>query len=119
MLYELKCYTPHLLSGALGLGSARCGGAASRADGHSFAFGNTEEHLRAVTLGHPARGEASAAALDRRTGLGRVDAKDGDYADAIRKGRKVVLLVTETSGALAPPFVMIESVLYTIRWPSF
>ena len=32
--WESKCYTPFLPFGAKGNGSARCGGAASRADGH-------------------------------------------------------------------------------------
>ena len=40
--WEFKCYTPFLPSGAKGNGSARCGGAASRADGHFIALGNTE-----------------------------------------------------------------------------
>ena len=55
--WEFKCYTPFLPSGAKGNGSARCGGAASRADGHFIALGNTEEHLSVVVLGHPQRGD--------------------------------------------------------------
>ena len=54
--WEFKCYTPFLPSGAKGNGSARCGGAASRADGHFIALGNTEEHLSVVVLGHPPNG---------------------------------------------------------------
>ena len=58
-LWELKCYSPFATNRALGLGSARCGGAASTADGHLFAFGNTEESLRAKVLGLSARGDRS------------------------------------------------------------
>ena len=81
--WEFKCYTPFLPSGAKGNGSARCGGAASRADGHFIALGNTEEHLSVVVLGHPQRGDpATEEQLDRVSGDGWVAAKDGDYADA-------------------------------------
>ena len=37
-----------------------------------------------------------------RSGEGRVDARDGDYADALAKGSKVLRLVCETTGALDP-----------------
>ena len=100
-IWEFKCYTPFHLTAALGNGSQRHGGAASTSDGHSFAFGNTEELLRGQVLGLAARGEADERPLDRRTGVGRIDAKPGDYADAIRKGTTVHLLVTESSGALS------------------
>ena len=100
--WEFKCYTPFLPSGAKGNGSARCGGAASRADGHFIALGNTEEHLSVVVLGHPQRGDpATEEQLDRVSGDGWVAAKDGDYADALAKGHTVILLVTESTGAFS------------------
>ena len=67
---------------ALGHGSLRCGGAPSTADGGTFAFGNTLEALTAKVLGLKARGTPADRPLDRRTGEGRVHARDGDYADA-------------------------------------
>ena len=100
--WEFKCYTPFLPSGAKGNGSARCGGAASRADGHFIALGNTEEHLSVVVLGHPQRGDPDTEEqLDRVSGDGWVAAKDGDYADALAKGHTVILLVTESTGAFS------------------
>ena len=99
-LFEVKCYTPFRASrGALGRGSAAHGGAASASDGHFIAFGNTEEHLITTVLGHAARGDGRA--LDRTTGVGRVDAKDGHYADALAKGHGVYLLVFESTGAMS------------------
>ena len=99
-IFEFKCYTPFHTHVALGLGSRRCGGAASTSDGHSFAFGNTEELLRSKVLGLVARGLPDDEPLDRRTGIGRVAAHNGDYADAICKGTAIHLLATESSGAL-------------------
>jgi hypothetical protein len=104
-LYEFKCFTPFLSTVALGHGSPRCGGAPSTADGWFIAFGNTEEQARARVLGLAARGDPDGPALDRRTGAGRVDARDGDYADALRKGSRVALLVCEPSGAASPAIV--------------
>ena len=51
-------------------------------------------------LGHAARGGAGEPPLDRRTGVGRVSAKKGDYADALSKGHGVHLLAMEGSGAM-------------------
>ena len=98
---EFKCCTPHLAEPALGNGSRACGGAASQADGGRFAFGNTAEHLTVTTLGTKERGHRSEGPLDRRTGLGWVAATaNHDYADAQRKGNYVLLLITESSGAM-------------------
>ena len=84
ILYEWKCYTPFKGKGALGNGSTRGGGAASMTDGYSFAFGSTLEYLRARVLGQKEMGAPSDPPLNRRTGVGRVDPKPGDYADARR-----------------------------------
>ena len=54
-----------------------------------------------TTLGTTARGHRSEGPLDRRTGLGWVAATTNhDYADAQRKGNYVLLLITESSGAM-------------------
>ena len=54
-----------------------------------FAFGNTEEALRAKVFGLSERGEKAQGALDRCTGRGWVrrvgDGKPGDYADAFAR----------------------------------
>ena len=105
ILYEWKCYTPFRTKGAKGNGSQRCGGAASTADGHSFAFGNTLEWLRATVFGKTAMGSPTGPPLDRRTGEGRVDATPGHYRDALAKGHIVHLLATESTGALSPPVI--------------
>ena len=103
-MIEWKCYTCFLaaVSAALGRGSARCGGHASTADGGSFAFGNTLEALIVKVRGVAARGDPADPPLDRRTGVGRVDAADGDYADGLSKGHLLHLYVAETTGALCP-----------------
>jgi hypothetical protein len=101
VLYEWKCYSPFTVTRALGHGSMRCGGAASTADGGTFAFGNTLEALIAKVLGLKARGTPADRPLDRRSGEGRVHARDGDYADALKKGHRVHLLVSESTGALS------------------
>ena len=93
-------YTTFLTSRALGNGSQRCGGAPSTADGHFIAFGNTEEALRRKTLGLKQRGAPGQDPYDRTTGIGYVAATDGDYADALRKRRDVILFVTEPLGAV-------------------
>ena len=74
---------------------------ASTTDGHFIALGNTEELLREITLGVPARGDGDERPLDRATGEGRVEARDGDYADALTKGTEVHFLITETTGAFS------------------
>ena len=90
---------------ALGHGSRDKGGAPSTADGHAFAFGNTREALIKKVFGLAARGAPGEPPLDRRTGVGRVEACDGSYADGLRKGRRVHLLVSETTGALSPAVI--------------
>ena len=100
-LWEIKCWTPYKPGGSLGRGSSRRGGAASTTDGHFIAFGNTEELLREITLGVKARGNPGDRPLDHTTGAGRVEARDGDYTDALSKGSEVHLLVTETTGAFS------------------
>ena len=111
LLYEWKCYTPFRGKGALGNGSTRGGGAASTTDGHSFAFGSTLEYLQALVLGQAGLGAPSDPPLNRRTGVGRVDPKPGDYDDAFKKGNIVHLLCSENTGALAPGVIRLLHVL--------
>ena len=99
------------MENALFGGSRRCGGAASTTDGNSFAFGNTLEWLLAVVLGKKARGAPTDPPLDRRTGLGRVDATPGHYRDALAKGNIVHLLATESTGALSRPVILLLKTL--------
>ena len=106
-MMEFKCYSPFLdrTSVALGNGSRTHGGAASTADGGRFAFGNTEEKLRATVLGVAERGDRADGPLDRRTGVGWVAASTKhDYADALSRGRSVTLLTSESSGAIAADY---------------
>ena len=93
-----------MVGGALGLGSADKGGAPSTTDGGVFAFGNTEEALRAKVFGLTARGERAQGPLDRLTGAGWVAERHGDYADALSRGHGVVLMGSESTGALFPAF---------------
>ena len=74
-------------------------------DGSLFAFGNTLEFLRRKVCGLCARGPSDGPPHNRVTGAGRVAACDGDYSDAYAKGKRVYLLVAETTGALDPGLV--------------
>ena len=103
--YEFKCYTFAVVGGALGHGSTEKGGAPSTTDGGIFAFGNTEEALRAKVFGLIERGTRAQGPLDRRTGTGWVAERHGDYADALSKGHAVQMFGCESTGALFSPFV--------------
>ena len=59
---------------------------------------------RKAVLGLDGCGAPGDPPFNRRTGHGWVRASDGAYADALRKGHNVTLLVTENSGALSPSF---------------
>ena len=102
-LYEWKCVTPFITTGALGHGCP------STVDGDRFAFGCTEEALRRKVYGLKAVGSDGDQPFNRVTGQGRVLACDGDYADALRKKYGVLLLVSESTGALS------ASVVYLLR----
>ena len=113
-LYEFKCYTWAVRhpkhGGGSTTGGAYSGGKPSTAEGHIYAFGGTEEDLRRNSLGAAARGDPSTA-YDRATGTGYVAAHDGAYADALGKGLRVHLCVTETSGAIN---VVLSSLLHLL-----
>ena len=66
-------------------------------------MGNTLEHLIVEVLGVAARGADDDPPFDHATGLGRVAATvDHQYADAQRRGHRVTLLATESTGAISP-----------------
>ena len=78
------------------------GGAASQAEGHRNAFGNTEEHGRVAILGCKGHGTQSEGPFDHRTGKGWIKKHEGDYADARSKGSTIVPLIAETFGGICP-----------------
>ena len=100
-----------VVGGALGGGSAAKGGAPSTTDGGTFAFGNTEEALRAKVFGLTARGEQAQGPHDRRTGTGWVAERQGDYSDALAKGHGVALMGCESTGAIYHAFSALLRIL--------
>ena len=107
----MRCCVSTHTHGALGGGSAAKGGAPSTTDGGTFAFGNTEEALRAKVFGLTARGEQAQGPHDRRTGTGWVAERQGDYSDALAKGHNVALMGCESTGAIYPAFSALLRVL--------
>ena len=80
-------------------------------DGSTFAFGNTEEALRAKVFGLTARGEQAQGPHDRRTGTGWVAERQGDYSDARAKGHGVALMGCESTGAIYHAFSALLRIL--------
>ena len=101
-LYEVKCWTPIRKFQALGHGSTKKGGAVSTNEGSHIAFGGSTESARHLTLGCKQRGTADQAPFEHATGVGYVAGHAGHYADALARGRQVVLIVVETTGAVHP-----------------
>ena len=95
-----RCTPPFKSTRALGNGSSQCGGAASTAEGHHLAFGNTEEDLLVKILGCKQVGLPDDPPFRHQTGEGYVAARDGCYADALSKGNTVVPLICETLGGV-------------------
>ena len=60
----------------------------------------TAEKFYRKVFGVKGRGSPADRRFDRATGKGRVDPYGGDYADARRKGFKVVLWLIESSGGI-------------------
>ena len=95
--YEFKCTTPfHKDSG-----DGSRGGVAPH-DGWRYAFGSTLEKLVKSVLGLAERGTPADDTFQRATGTGHVPSHDGDYADALRRRHRVLLLATEVTGAVSP-----------------
>ena len=71
--------------------------------GDRFAFGNTEERYRILTLGCKARGRDGDPPFDAATGKGRVAEVAGHYRDALLvKRNRVVTWLIECFGGIAP-----------------
>ena len=101
VLYESKLLSPLTKSVNLGNGTARGGGTPSTAAGDLVAFGCTEESMLYKCLGAKPRGVPNGAPFDPSTGLGWVEAHQGDYHDAIaRKDNVVHVLLAETLGGI-------------------
>ena len=98
VLSETKCWNSLKASGALGHGSDANGGAPSANEGHYLAFGCMAEVLHWQVFGCRSRGAGSA--LVHATGVGRVDAHAGYYAEARERGHCVELLITEVLGGV-------------------
>jgi hypothetical protein len=69
--------------------------------GHLYGFGNTEESYNIMILGNKRRGPLGTP-FDPDTGEGHVEHRDGHYADALKRGKKVIPLIAEVFGGLAP-----------------
>jgi hypothetical protein len=67
--------------------------------------------LQAAYKQYKQRGTADQAPFDHATGVGHVAGHAGHYADALAKGRQVVLIVIEITGAVHPDAV---GMLYAI-----
>ena len=57
------------------------------------------------------RGEKADGALVRRAGHGWIAAKKGDYAHALAKGHGVILLGSESTGAIFTAFALLLKML--------
>ena len=101
--YEVKCYNPLAKTHAnrTGVGTPRDGGSPASV-GAEYSFGNTEEHLRLKILGCADFGRAGDPPFSHKTAKGYVRAREGEYADALKKKKKVVPMIFEPSGAMAP-----------------
>ena len=95
LVVEHKCYGVHVQT-TPGTGSR--GGVADV--GHERAMGNTEEGLIRANFGLKERAAGSTAAHSHRTGLGHVAAHPGAYADALRRGHTLRLLISEIYGGV-------------------
>ena len=68
-------------------------------------FGNTEEHLRLISLGcKPIGNPTTDPHFNHVTGKGWVRGRPGDYTDALaNKHNQVTVALVEASGAISPP----------------
>ena len=98
---EVKCPSSLTLKRSQGKGSVKNGGQPAKV-GHRYAFGNTEEWYRRSILGCKRRGRRADGPLNHDTGRGFVPRTDGQYADALRKGNRVVTMIVESHGGITP-----------------
>src|SRR6056297_341339 len=109
-LYETKCVSPLTQSFTAGNGSSAKGGAPMSV-GHRVAFGNTAEQYRCLVFGCRERGKDTQGALNHSTGKGWVQARAGQYADALSKKTKVCLMLVESFGGI---YFATKKQLYTL-----
>ena len=86
-----------------GRGSRTHGGAVADV-GHLYGLGNTEESYRIQVLGCKARGRLGTdKPFDHATGKGSVKAKPGEYYDALRNKKAIVVpMIVESYGGISP-----------------
>jgi hypothetical protein len=105
--HEVKVPSATTAGRKMGRGSSKTGSGTPVSDGHLFAHGNTDEEYRLKIVGCRKRGLRRHGPFKHATGKGYV-AKDGGlkhppaYADALRQGRRVKVMLVETSGAISP-----------------
>ena len=103
---EYKVPSPTVKSYSAGGGTKKDGGCAASV-GHLYGLGNTEEKYRLKVLGCKARGYLGRdKPLDHKTGRGSVKALRGDYWDALKNKKAVVIpAIVETFGGISPHFL--------------
>ena len=94
-LFETKVFSPCCPSGR-----SQGTGAAPASVGHAYACGSTAEPAEIQVLGLRQRGRPDDPLHSHTTGEGFVASRPGDYADAILRRRRVVLLLHEVFGGL-------------------
>ena len=104
-LYEVKCWTPITDQKVPGAGARLDEEGRRRLDQRGLAH-RLRRHPGERAPPHPrlqaARHGGPEAPFDHATGVGYVAGHTGHYADALAKGRQVVLIVVETTGAVHP-----------------
>ena len=106
IVWEVRCMAVHVQHAVLG-GSRENGGAASTAEGGTFATGNTLEKQIVISLGTKGHGVESDGPHQRsgpNAGDGWVrPSTDHQYVDAQSKKVEATLLLAENTGAFSPP----------------
>jgi hypothetical protein len=82
--------------------------------GSYLAFGNTIERADDLVLGRAER-NPGAGEFNRRTGVGHVAGKSGDYASCEKHGIEAVPLLCETFGGFGPGLIALIDELGEIR----
>ena len=100
---EYKVVSPLTKTHRTGRGSKVHGGSVANV-GHLYAFGNTEERYRIKILGCKGRGRLGKdPPFNHATGVGSVKARPGDYFDALRNKKAIVVpMILEAQGGIAP-----------------
>jgi len=106
VLQEYKVPSPITKKFSVGVGTKKDGGVHASV-GHLYGLGNTEEKYRLRVLGCKGRGFLGRdKPLDHSTGRGSVKARRGDYWDALKNKKAVVIpAIVETFGGISPHFL--------------